>query len=84
MTSKRAKEWCQFSDEVFDHIENYTVKQYGDVDNDLASDYTAEQCVQQIKKYVTRFGNNQRFGQEQLDMVKIAHYAQMAYKILGQ
>lgn len=79
--SLRGDDWLEFSAAVLQHIEHYTVPQYGDKGNDLASEYTVVQCVQQIKKYAARAGSNQRGGQDLLDLLKIAHYAQMAYSI---
>lgn len=78
-TTNRGAEWEEFSNVVLNHIENYTTKQYGDAPNDNIQDMTAEDCIKQIKKYVKRFGNNQRAGQDLLDMLKIAHYAGLAH-----
>lgn len=79
--SKRGREWVDFSTAVHYHVESYTVKQYGDKGKDLATDYTPEQCLAQIKKYVARHGKQGREGQDQLDLMKIAHYAQMAWSM---
>jgi len=76
--SIKSDHWDSFADKVKTHINEYTVKQYGDHGEDLASEYTPEQCIAQIKKYVARFGKNAREGQNELDLLKIAHYAQMA------
>lgn len=78
--SQRGQDWQEFSAKVLEHIENYTVPQYGDKGSDIASEYTADYCVRQIAKYAARFGRNSREGQEQLDLMKIAHYAQMAWQ----
>ena len=37
-----------------------------------------------MKRYLARTGKNSRPGQEQLDLIKIAHYAQMAHTIIGE
>lgn len=79
MTSIRGKEWMEFAQAVFDHIENYTVPQYGDKGDDLCSDYTPDHCIEQVKKYAARQGRNQREGQDELDLLKMAHYVQMAW-----
>lgn len=76
--SKRARAWRGFSEEVVAHIENYTVPQYGDLGCDIATGYTAEYCVSQVEKYMARFGRNMRPGQQRLDLLKAAHYLQMA------
>ncbi len=76
--SKRGENWSGFADRVRDHIDNYTVAQYGDEGEDLATHYTAEDCIKQAKKYLERFGKNARPGQERRDMMKAVHYIQMA------
>jgi len=80
--SKRAEDWKKFANKVETHIEEYTVPQYGDKGDDIASEYTPEHCINQVKKYSARFGKNSRPGQSKLDLMKIAHYAQMAYEAL--
>lgn len=80
--SERGKDWIIFNNKVLDHIETYTVAQYGDKGADLASDFSAQQFNDQIKKYAARFGKNSRPGQQALDFLKIAHYAQMAHDAL--
>lgn len=81
--SIRSDDWNVFAEEVDNHINFYTVPQYGDKGNDEADDFTPEECVKHIKRYAARHGKNQRDGQELLDLIKIAHYAQLAYtKIL--
>lgn len=78
MTAQRTKDWNEFAAKMADHIENYTVPQYGDAPNDNVAAWSAQDCIAQIQKYATRFGSNQRTGQEALDLMKIAHYAQLA------
>jgi hypothetical protein len=75
----RSKQWEDFSDEVLHHIEDYTVPQYGDADSDLAQEYTPESCLKQVEKYLKRFGKQARQGETKLDLLKMAHYIQMAY-----
>jgi hypothetical protein len=84
MLSIRGAQWLDFSNKVYHHIETYTVPQYGDAGDDLATNYTPESCAGQIAKYVKRVGRNQRRGQDKMDMIKIAHYAQMAYRLLDE
>jgi NTP pyrophosphatase (non-canonical NTP hydrolase) len=76
--SQRAVDWIRFACEVANHIENYTVKQYGDRPNDQASDWSIEHCIEELKKYANRYGKNQREGQDALGFLKIAHYCQIA------
>lgn len=78
MMSKRADEWVDFALDVVDHIENYTVPQYGDKGEDPMTDYTPEELVKQVEKYMKRFGKNVRPGQQRLDMLKAAHCIQIA------
>lgn len=82
--SLRGDDWLDFSKKVSNHIEGYTVPQYGDKGNDEADDFTAEECVKHIKRYVARHGKNSRPGQDELDLLKIAHYAQMAHTKLQE
>lgn len=84
MTAQRTKDWNEFAAKVADHIENYTVPQYGDAPNDNVEAWSAQDCIAQVQKYAARFGNNQRTGQEELDLMKIAHYAQLALGKLKQ
>lgn len=77
--SQRAKDWVVFANRVTHHIDGYTVPQYGDAPNDQVAEWTAEHCVNQLSKYASRFGSNARGGQDLLDLLKIAHYAQLAY-----
>ncbi len=72
--SKRADMWDHFARKVRHHIEDYTVPQYGDAPDDLLSSFTPDQCMAQVKKYAARFGRNSRSGQEELDLLKMAHY----------
>ena len=77
--ARRTLDWLHFADTVAEHIEYYTVPQYGDAPDDQVESWTAEHCVNQLHKYASRFGSNKREGQDALDLLKIAHYAQLAY-----
>jgi N-glycosylase/DNA lyase len=78
--SNRRSEWNAFAYKVGTHIDEYTVRQYGDFPEDQLSSYTFEDCITQIKKYVNRSSFNARGPEETLrDMLKIAHYACVAY-----
>jgi hypothetical protein len=83
-TTARGQEWVEFAKEVLKHIEEYTVPQYGDKGDDLCSGYTPTQCMAQVEKYAKRFGKNSREGQELLDVLKTAHYAQMIHTKMKQ
>lgn len=80
--SKRAFEWNNFSNVVLNHIENYTVPQYGDKGEDQCTEFSESDFITQMKKYLNRYGKNSREGQEKLDLLKIAHYACMLYNKL--
>ena len=82
VVSLRGRDWVEFAAEVFAHIEEYTTGQYGDKGNDLASEYTVYDCMHQIKKYTARHGRNLREGQDKLDLLKIAHYACIAWTLM--
>jgi hypothetical protein len=82
--SLKGDDWLDFSKKVSKHIESYTVPQYGDKGNEEADNYTVEDCLMQIKRYTVRNGKNSRPGQDELDLIKIAHYAQMAYTKLQE
>lgn len=75
----RGGDWLEFSRKVFDHVEEYTVPQYGDRGEDAISKWTAKDCIKQVEKYLSRFGRNSREGQQERDFLKAAHYIQMAY-----
>lgn len=79
MLSNRGKEWEEFSALVLDHIETYTVPQYGDAPDDQVEEWSADECVMTIRKYGARFKKNSREGQDVSDLMKIAHYACLAH-----
>lgn len=76
--SNRAIDFAEFAKDVVDHIETYTVPQYGDSPNDLAEEWSVQECVDCIKRYAARVGKNAREGQQEQDFLKITHYAQLA------
>lgn len=81
--TKRGANFMGFANKVQQHINDYTVPQFGDAPDDNVETWTAEDCVRQIGKYVARFGKNQRGKEDQLrDMLKIAHYAELAHEKL--
>ena len=82
--TERGKEWQTFADAVLNHIETYTVPQYGDAPDDNVSQWTAAECLAQVGRYASRAGRNQREGQDLLDLLKIAHYAALAWSKLRQ
>jgi hypothetical protein len=82
--TNRGSEWLEFSDKVLFHVDKYTVNQYGDAPDDEVEQWTPEDCVRSIAKYIARFGKNQRGLEDQKrDMLKIAHFACFTYNKLG-
>jgi hypothetical protein len=77
--SLRGCDFIHFADKVFNHIETYTVPQYGDKGEDQMTNYTAKELVQQSQKYMSRYGRNAREGQQELDFLKAVHCLQMAH-----
>jgi len=77
--SKRENEWMDFAVDVADHIEKYTVPQYGDMPDDQASGFSVEDIKTNMSRYINRMGRNARGDAEALrDCYKLAHYACMA------
>jgi hypothetical protein len=78
--SERSNQFIGFAFIVLKHIDSYTVPQYGDSPNDEVESWTSEQCVKAIQKYTSRYGSQRRGRIEELrDLVKIAHFAQIAF-----
>ena len=81
-TMRKLAEWDWVSAEVRKHIERYGITQYGDYGdpNETLGPMSAKECVEQIRKYVSRFGRGTRGEVEEMrDLLKIAHYAGVAY-----
>lgn len=79
----RLHEWYNFADNVSEHINNYTIPQYGDYPNDLLTSTSNECIVHDMKRYLNRFGKGQRGCKEAMrDMLKIAQYAGVLYNRL--
>lgn len=77
--SNRAEHFMAFAIEVERHIEGYTVPQYGDYPDDQMTEATLEDIKHDMMRYVNRLGRNARGPEEaQRDMLKLAHYAQIA------
>lgn len=76
----RSAMWEAFGNIVNMHIMEYTVPQYGDYPNDLRTSSSVNDIMDCIRRYVSRFDSNSR-GEDEclLDLLKIAHYAGMAY-----
>jgi len=78
--SNRQEEFTNFAWIIKNHIENYTVNQYGDSPFDPVEKWTATQCMDSVKRYADRIDTNRRGHLESLrDMAKIAHFACLAF-----
>ena len=78
--SNRGIEFEEFVEVVSEHIENYTVPQYGDAPDDLVEEWTPSQCMDSVKRYANRINSNRRGRIETLrDMLKVAHFACLAF-----
>ena len=83
--SNRGLDWLDFTCDVLTHIEEYTVPQYGDSPDDQVQTWTAEQCLDSMRRYLARFGRNARGLVETFrDMLKVAHYACLVYNKLKE
>ena len=80
----RGDDWLIFSEKVYNHIELYTVPQYGDKGEDQCTEFTIQDFQTQLKKYTNRMGKNSRPGQDKLDLLKICHYAQMLHDLIEE
>lgn len=76
--SQKGLNFIKFAAQVLNHIENYTIAQYGDTGNSQVDNWSIEMCLEQAKKYINRYGKNQREEQEMLDFMKAVHYLQFA------
>lgn len=85
MYNKMAQ-WTKFNAQVKAHIEQYTLKQYGNPDGDEPVDsFTPEDCWTNIQRYYNRRNSNVRGDKEKLrDLIKVAHYAQIIYDKLKE
>lgn len=84
--SNRGKEWVAFAALVLEHIDEYTVPQYGDAPHDQASGFTEQDIAANLRRYMNRLETNARGPVEaQRDLLKIAHYCALLYfKRAGQ
>ena len=84
MYSAKGNTWLSFSAITLEHIENYSVPQYGpDIKENTDVD-GPDDCRKYIAKYLRRAGSERRGRIEELrDLVKIAHFAQIAFDMMG-
>lgn len=77
--SKKIQSWLTFAVRVRNHIRDYVIAQYGEEGEDPAAEYTAEDCIKQAQRYLSRYGKQARRGEESLDILKAAHWLQIAH-----
>jgi hypothetical protein len=76
----RSREWAEFAALALQHIEEYTVPQYGDAPDDQASGFSEHDIAANMRRYVNRLESNARGPEEaQRDLLKIAHYCAILY-----
>lgn len=78
--SNRGKEWSAFSSHVAEHVDGYTVPQYGDAPDDAVSQFSEHDIAMNLQRYVNRIETSQRGPEEaQRDLLKIAHFCAILY-----
>jgi len=76
--------WADFSDMVSNHVESYTVPQYGDYPNDQMATASLDDIKHDMTRYINRMGSNARGADEaKRDMLKLAHYANITFMKLA-
>jgi isochorismate hydrolase len=78
--SERLKRFLAVATLCANHIESYTVPQYGDYPNDQLTDMTQAEIKHDMQRYLNRMGRSSR-GKEDAkrDMLKLMHYASEMY-----
>lgn len=76
--SARAMAFVAFSETMITFIDTYAVPQYGDAPDDLVENWSAEQCLNQVEKYIKRRNTSRRPDEKKLDILKAVHYLQLA------
>lgn len=83
--SNRRDHWNRFALSVGQHIDNYTVPQYGDYPDDQIEGFSIDDFRTNLMRYTNRIGKGVRGKEESLrDCFKIAHYAQMLFRRLSK
>lgn len=78
---ERLKQWIDFERQMHLHIQTYTREQYGNPEGQEQVDgFTVADCWTNMERYFNRRRANTRGNVEKLrDLIKLAHYAQLAY-----
>lgn len=77
----RLSQWKHFNEQMERHIEQYTKPQYGSSEGtEQVDSFTVADCWREMQRYYNRRNVAVRGSKEQLrDLIKVAHYAQLAY-----
>ena len=85
MKSKRSIRFNDVVQDCIEHIETYTVRQYGDYPNDQLTNMTLSDVKHDMQRYINRMESNARGPAEaKRDMLKLMHYAAEAYLMLEE
>ena len=84
--SNRVEQWRKFSALVEDHINTYTLEQYGNPEgNEQVDSFTIEDCWQNCQRYYNRRNSAVRGEEERRrDVLKVAHYMSFIHDKLVQ
>jgi len=82
--TQSGKIWMDFHRAVLEHIEGYTVPQYGDFPDCPVARFTVQDIKTQLLRYINRMESNARGPAEaKRDCLKIAHYASILWMALN-
>jgi len=74
--SNRLRFWQDFAGMVDEHIEEYTVPQYGDYPEDQLMDFEVRDIIKNMQRYLNRFESGARgIDETKRDCFKLAHYS---------
>lgn len=83
--SERLARFRLVVDQAENHIENYTVPQYGDYPNDQLTGWKIDDFRTTLARYTNRIGSNARgSGEAMRDCLKMMHYAAELYLALEE
>lgn len=72
--SNRGERFKGVARAVYQHIEKYTVPQYGDYPDDRLTEMDEQDCWQDVQKYLSRRNGKERApGQHKQDILKMIH-----------
>ena len=78
--SNRCAQFLNVMADAVEHIEEYTIPQYGDYPDDQMTTWEDRDFIVQLRRYINRAESNARGEVEaQRDLLKIIHYAATLY-----